>query len=459
MKFIDTKLNKNIIKAIDEIGYKDLTKIQEKTLNYILDKKDVIAMASTGSGKTAAFLLPLINNVDILNKQSQVLIVTPTRELAIQIFNEANKFCRYVKEIKISAVYGGRDIIKQISSIRNKTNIIVGTPGRILDIFKRKQINLKNISSVVLDEADQMLSMGFYKDVKKILTYLNQDIQKLLFSATIDKRVKLVADEIMKDAIYIECKDNDTMLVDKIFQIAINVKEKFKNQCILRILQKEKAKNSIVFCNTKKETTNLYKFLLSNSLKVEMLNSDVEQAQREKVIEKLKNGKLDTIVVTDVLSRGIDINDLELVINYDIPIEVESYVHRVGRTARRGNSGVAYTLYTGKQIEKIREIEQYTHTKMHYQDVPIISKEISGNYPISKRGLYIVTFSLGKKDGIKVKDIVGAISALVGINSSNIGIIEVYEDKTTVEVAKEYLYEIERAFENGSIKGKSVKII
>lgn len=459
MKFIDTKLNKNIIKAIDEIGYKDLTKIQEKTLNYILDKKDVIAMASTGSGKTAAFLLPLINNVDILNKQSQVLIVTPTRELAIQIFNEANKFCRYVKEIKISAVYGGRDIIKQISSIRNKTNIIVGTPGRILDIFKRKQINLKNISSVVLDEADQMLSMGFYKDVKKILTYLNQDIQKLLFSATIDKRVKLVADEIMKDAIYIECKDNDTMLVDKIFQIAINVKEKFKNQCILRILQKEKAKNSIVFCNTKKETTNLYKFLLSNSLKVEMLNSDVEQAQREKVIEKLKNGKLDTIVVTDVLSRGIDINDLELVINYDIPIEVESYVHRVGRTARRGNSGVAYTLYTGKQIEKIREIEQYTHTKMHYQDVPIISKEISGNYPISKRGLYIVTFSLGKKDGIKVKDIVGAISALVGINSSNIGIIEVYEDKTTVEVAKEYLYEIERAFENGSIKGKRVKII
>ena len=459
MKFIDTKLNKNIIKAIDEIGYKDLTKIQEKTLNYILDKKDVIAMASTGSGKTAAFLLPLINNVDILNKQSQVLIVTPTRELAIQIFNEANKFCRYVKEIKISTVYGGRDIIKQISSIRNKTNIIVGTPGRILDIFKRKQINLKNISSVVLDEADQMLSMGFYKDVKKILTYLNQDIQKLLFSATIDKRVKLVADEIMKDAIYIECKDNDTMLVDNIFQIAINVKEKFKNQCILRILQKEKAKNSIVFCNTKKETTNLYKFLLSNSLKVEMLNSDVEQAQREKVIEKLKNGKLDTIVVTDVLSRGIDINDLELVINYDIPIEVESYVHRVGRTARRGNSGVAYTLYTGKQIEKIREIEQYTHAKMHYQDVPIISKEISGNYPISKRGLYIVTFSLGKKDGIKVKDIVGAISALVGINSSNIGIIEVYEDKTTVEVAKEYLYEIERAFENGSIKGKSVKII
>lgn len=459
MKFIDTKLNKNIIKAIDEIGYKDLTKIQEKTLNYILDKKDVIAMASTGSGKTAAFLLPLINNVDILNKQSQVLIVTPTRELAIQIFNEANKFCRYVKEIKISAVYGGRDIIKQISSIRNKTNIIVGTPGRILDIFKRKQINLKNISSVVLDEADQMLSMGFYKDVKKILTYLNQDIQKLLFSATIDKRVKLVADEVMKDAIYIECKDNDTMLVDNIFQIAINVKEKFKNQCILRILQKEKAKNSIVFCNTKKETTNLYKFLLSNSLKVEMLNSDVEQAQREKVIEKLKNGKLDTIVVTDVLSRGIDINDLELVINYDIPIEVESYVHRVGRTARRENSGVAYTLYTGKQIEKIKEIEQYTHTKMHYQDVPIISKEISGNYPISKRGLYIVTFSLGKKDGIKVKDIVGAISALVGINSSNIGIIEVYEDKTTVEVAKEYLYEIERAFENGSIKGKSVKII
>ena len=228
MKFIDTKLNKNIIKAIDEIGYKDLTKIQEKTLNYILDKKDVIAMASTGSGKTAAFLLPLINNVDILNKQSQVLIVTPTRELAIQIFNEANKFCRYVKEIKISAVYGGRDIIKQISSIRNKTNIIVGTPGRILDIFKRKQINLKNISSVVLDEADQMLSMGFYKDVKKILTYLNQDIQKLLFSATIDKRVKLVADEVMKDAIYIECKDNDTMLVDNIFQIAINVKEKLK---------------------------------------------------------------------------------------------------------------------------------------------------------------------------------------------------------------------------------------
>ena len=234
-----------------------------------------------------------------------------------------------------------------------------------------------------------------------------------------------------------------------------------KNECVFRILKKEKAKNSIIFCNTKKKTEDVYRFLLSKKVKLEMLNSDIYQKEREKILKRLKQGKLDTIVVTDVLARGIDIEDLELVINYDIPFENEYYVHRVGRTARKGRSGVAYTLYVGKQKDRIRELEEYTKTKMIYEDVPL-EKNIEDDeikYPVSKRGLYIITFSLGKKDGIKAKDIVGAIESLTGIKSEKIGLIQINEEDSIVEVPKEYVGEITSTFLNSKIKGKNVHII
>ncbi len=461
MKYKETKLNNNIKKAIDELGYIEQTKIQEKTLDLILARKNVVAMASTGSGKTAAFMLPIINNIDVFNKVTQALIITPTRELAIQIVQETRKFCKYMQGINSIAIYGGQELKPQAISLRRGVNIVVATLGRALDLISKKILKLQNVTTLVLDEADEMLSMGFYKEIENILKNINKNTQKLLFSATIDSRVKDIVNKNIKNSIYIECKDNDSLLVDSIRQIAIDVKEKMKNECVFRILKKEKAKNSIIFCNTKKKTEDVYRFLLSKKVKLEMLNSDIYQKEREKILKRLKQGKLDTIVVTDVLARGIDIEDLELVINYDIPFENEYYVHRVGRTARKGRSGVAYTLYVGKQKDRIRELEEYTKTKMIYEDVPL-EKNIEDDeikYPVSKRGLYIITFSLGKKDGIKAKDIVGAIESLTGIKSEKIGLIQINEEDSIVEVPKEYVGEITSTFLNSKIKGKNVHII
>lgn len=463
MKFNETKLNKNIIKAVEELGYDDMTKIQEATIGKILDRKNIVAMSSTGSGKTAAFMLPLISNIDVRNRNTEVLVVTPTRELATQIVLETRKYCKYLHGINSIAILGGQDYRMQAISLRKGIKIVVGTPGRLLDVIKKKMLKTANIKALVLDEADEMLSMGFYEEVNAIFEQINKYSQKLLFSATIDNRVRDIAQKRIKNAEYIECKDNATMLVDNIDQYAIDVKVKMKDECVLRILKKENATNSIVFCNTKKKTEELYKFLKENGIKLEMLNSDFSQEEREAILKKLKAGKLDTIVVTDVLARGIDVEDMNLVINYDIPYENEYYVHRIGRTARNGKSGVAYTLYTGKQIDRIRQLEEYTMTKMEYIDVPKskVAQENFSNleFPLSKRGLYVVTLSLGKKDQIKAKDIVGALGALAGIKSENIGIIEVKEDISTIEISKDYLADVVNAFESGKIKNKDVKII
>lgn len=462
MKYEETKLNENIKKALNELGFINQTKIQKETIDLILEKKNVVAMSSTGSGKTAAFMLPIINNIDVTKKLTQALVITPTRELAIQIVQETRKFCKYMQGINSVAIYGGQDLKSQAINLRRGVKIVVATPGRALDLISKKILKLQSVSTVVIDEADEMLSMGFYKEVEKILNNINKNAQKLLFSATIDNRVKDIVNKNIKDSVYIECKDNSSLLVDNIKQIAIDVKEKMKNECVYRILKKENAKNSIIFCNTKKKTEELYKFLFYRKVKLEMLNSDIRQEDREKILKKLKQGRLDTIVVTDVLARGIDIENLELVINYDIPLENEYYVHRVGRTARKGNEGVAYTLYVGKQKERIKEIEEYTKTNMIYEDVPIDKKTKEDEivyFPLSKRGLYVVTLSLGKSDGIKAKDIVGAIESLTGIKSENIGLIQVNEKNSTVEVQKEYLNEITSAFSNGKIKEKCVHIV
>lgn len=459
MKFIDTNLNENIKRALSDIGFEELTKIQENTIDLILDRKDVIAMSSTGSGKTAAFILPLINNIDVDNKSTQVLVITPTRELAIQIVQETRKFCKYLHGINSIAVYGGQDYKNQAILLRKGVKIVVGTPGRINDLIKKRILRLRNTKALVLDEADEMLSMGFYEEVNSIIESMPNDTQKLLFSATIDNRIKDIANKKIKKAIYVEQKDNATMLVDNIEQIAIDVKEKMKNECTLRIIKKENAKSCIIFCNTKKKTEEVYSYIAKNGIVSDMLNSDIRQEDREKVLKRLKQGKLQAIVVTDVLARGIDVEDLELVINYDIPIENEYYVHRIGRTARKGKSGVAYTLYTGKQIERIEEIESYTSTRMEREDVPLSQSSEEIDLPVSKRGQYILTISLGKKDNIKAKDIIGAIGALTGIKSEKIGLIEVREDTSIIELSKEHVNDVLKAFTNGKIKGKDVHIV
>ena len=461
MKYSEINLKEDIKKALNELGFNLMTKIQEESYEHILNGKDVVGMSSTGSGKTAAFMIPTLERVNVEDKNTQVLVVTPTRELAIQIVQETRKYLKYTQGINALAIYGGQEYKAQAIALRKGVKIVVGTPGRLRDLIKKKILRVDKITTLILDEADEMLSMGFYEEVIEIINKTPKNTQKLLFSATIDNRVKDIAQKNMKKAIYIEAMDNDTMLTDNISQIAIETKEAMKSECVVRIIKKENAHSTIVFTNTKKKTIDIYKYIKASGLKVQMLNSDIEQKDRNRVIKSLKEAKLDVVVATDVLARGIDVKDLELVINYDIPQDNEYYVHRIGRTARTGKSGKAYTLFTGKQIERIREIEEYTKTKFVFEDVPLENSEIIEeiDLPVSKRGLYVLTINLGKKDSIKAKDIIGAIGALTGIKSENIGIIEVGEDKSTIELAKEYVLDVKKAFTNGKIKGKDVNVI
>ena len=462
MKYSEINLKDNIKKALSELGFNLMTKIQEESYEHILNGKDVVGMSSTGSGKTAAFMIPTLERINVEEKNTQVLVVTPTRELAIQIVQETRKYLKYTQGINALAIYGGQEYKAQAIALRKGVKIVVGTPGRLRDLIKKKILKVDKISTLILDEADEMLSMGFYEEVMEIINKTPKNTQKLLFSATIDNRVKDIAQKNMKKAIYIEAMDNDTMLTDNISQIAIETKEAMKSECVVRIIKKENAHSTIVFTNTKKKTIDIYKYIKASGLKVQMLNSDIEQKDRNRVIKSLKEAKLDVVVATDVLARGIDVKDLELVINYDIPQDNEYYVHRIGRTARTGKSGKAYTLFTGKQIERIREIEEYTKAKFNFEDVPLQNSKIDEekiDLPVSKRGLYILTINLGKKDSIKAKDIIGAIGALTGIKSENIGIIEVGEDKSTIELAKEYVLDVKKAFTNGKIKGKDVNVI
>ena len=462
MKYSEINLKEDIKKALNELGFNLMTKIQEESYEHILNGKDVVGMSSTGSGKTAAFMIPTLERVNVEDKNTQVLVVTPTRELAIQIVQETRKYLKYTQGINALAIYGGQEYKAQAIALRKGVKIVVGTPGRLRDLIKKKILRVDKITTLILDEADEMLSMGFYEEVIEIINKTPKNTQKLLFSATIDNRVKDIAQKNMKKAIYIEAMDNDTMLTDNISQIAIETKEAMKSECVVRIIKKENAHSTIVFTNTKKKTIDIYKYIKASGLKVQMLNSDIEQKDRNRVIKNLKEAKLDVVVATDVLARGIDVKDLELVINYDIPQDNEYYVHRIGRTARTGKSGKAYTLFTGKQIERIREIEEYTKAKFNFEDVPLQNSKIDEekiDLPVSKRGLYILTINLGKKDSIKAKDIIGAIGALTGIKSENIGIIEVGEEKSTIELAKEYVLDVKKAFTNGKIKGKDVNII
>ena len=462
MKYSEINLNDNIKKALATLGYETMTKIQEMSYENILSGKDIVGMSSTGSGKTAAFMIPTIENIDIEDKNTQVLVITPTRELAIQIVQETRKFLKYTQGINALAIYGGQEYKAQAISLRKGVKIVVGTPGRIRDLIKKKILKLDKIKTLVLDEADEMLSQGFYEEVMEIISKVPKNVQKLLFSATIDNRVKDIAQKEMKKAIYIEAMDNDTMLTDNITQIAIETKEAMKFECSYRIIKKEDSHSTIVFTNTKKKTIELFKYLKEKNLNVKLLNSDIDQKTRNNVIKELKEDKLDVVVATDVLARGIDIKGLELVINIDIPKDNQYYVHRIGRTARKGNSGVAYILYTGKQIERIKELEEYTKTKFKYEDVPLEeknSKTETINLPISKRGLYILTINVGKKEGIKAKDIIGAIGALTGIKSENIGIIEVKDETSTIELKEEFVLDVKNAFSNGKIKGIDVNVI
>ena len=513
VKFEDLNISENVKRALKEIRYNEMTEIQRQAIPYILEGRDVIGQSQTGTGKTASFSLPVIEKIDKNSKKIQAIILCPTRELAVQVTHAIRRYLKYEDNIKCMSIYGGESIERQILGLKKGVQIIIGTPGRIIDHLRRRTIKLNNVKMVILDEADEMLNMGFEEDIETILRDVPEDRQTILFSATMSKRILEISKKYLSKPknIKIEAKQ---LTVERIKQEAIEVKAKMKDEAVCRILDVVEPKKAVIFCNTKKKVDSLIDILKSRGYNAECLHGDIKQSQRERIMKKVRTGEVNVLVATDVAARGIDVRKLELVINYDIPQELEYYVHRIGRTGRNGNNGIAYTFYTGKEKSKIREIEKYANTKIPEGKIPslkevdsvkcrkfvdnveeiiknksfknteIIDNLLSKKYSLEdiskalatiiyqvqvtptveseivpdEKGNVRLFFSVGKKDKIMVKDIVGCIKAHTALTSETIGRINLLDNFTFVDVPVGYVDEVLKNVKGQVIKGKQVNI-
>ena len=369
---IEPLLDNRIVRAIREMGFEKLSPIQEQAIPYLLQGEDIIGQAQTGTGKTAAFGIPAIQHINPDVKKLQTIILCPTRELAIQAAEELRKIAKYMHGIKVLPVYGGQDISRQIAGLRG-VQIIVGTPGRVMDHMRRHTIKLDMVNMVVLDEADEMLNMGFREDMELILGQIPGEHQTALFSATMPKPILEITDRFQKDAklVKVAAKELTIPLVSQKFY---RVKNQDKDAACVRLLEYYQPKLTLIFCNTKKKVDELADLLKQQGFQAEGLHGDLSQAQRDVAMNRFRNGGASILIATDVAARGIDVDDVEAVINYDIPQDVEYYVHRIGRTGRAGRKGRSFTFANSREIGKIREIERICHTTITEKKLPGAAK-------------------------------------------------------------------------------------
>jgi len=513
LKFEDLVLSEEIKRALRDCEYVEATEIQSETIPHILEGRDIIGQSKTGTGKTASYSLPMLEKVNPKSKKVQAIILCPTRELAVQVTEEIRKFNKYQEGIKCLAVYGGQSIDTQIKMLKKGVQVIVGTPGRVMDHMRRKTLKLDNVNMVVLDEADEMLNMGFEEDIETILKDVPEDRQTLLFSATMNKRILGITKKYLTNPKNIKIKAEE-LTVNNIEQISINIKSNMKDEAVMRLIDAYNPKKALVFCNTKRKVDDLIENLKARGYKAESLHGDIKQNQRDRIMKRLKSGALQLLVATDVAARGIDVEGLELVVNYDIPQEEEYYVHRIGRTGRNGSFGKAFTFVVGKERNKIYSIQKYANTKIKEGKVPTLEevakvrnkhfcadvqkiidknefknkdileellkqndietiaralitmitgkqkqvKEVDINIKKAENGMVKLFLNLGRKDDIRAKDIVGSFSSNVAMSGDEIGKINILDKFTFVEIPAEYVDEVMNGMIGKPIKGKEVNI-
>ena len=369
---IEPLLDNRIVRAIREMGFEKLSPIQEQAIPYLLKGEDIIGQAQTGTGNTAAFGIPAIQHINPDVKKLQTIILCPTRELAIQAAEELRKIAKYMHGIKVLPVYGGQDISRQIAGLRG-VQIIVGTPGRVMDHMRRRTIKLDLVNMVVLDEADEMLNMGFREDMELILGQIPGEHQTALFSATMPKPILEITDRFQNDAKLVKVAAQE-LTIPLVSQKFYRVKNQDKDAACVRLLEYYQPKLTLIFCNTKKKVDELSDLLKEQGFQAEGLHGDLSQAQRDAVMKRFRNGGTSILIATDVAARGIDVDDVEAVINYDIPQDIEYYVHRIGRTGRAGRKGRSFTFANSREIYKIREIERVCHTTITEKKLPGAAK-------------------------------------------------------------------------------------
>ncbi len=369
--FEELDLSKEMKKAIEDIGFEEATPIQSLTIPHVLAGEDVIGQAQTGTGKTAAFGIPVLEKVYVPDNSVQAIVLCPTRELCIQVAEEIVKLSKYMKKVKVLPIYGGQPIGRQIRALNKGVHIVIGTPGRVMDHLQRGTLKLDGVEMVVLDEADEMLDMGFRDDIEEILRFVPKKRQTLLFSATLSKDILRLTKKYQKNPQFLKVPHHH-LSAPKIEQSYFEVNEKMKAELLSRLMDIHDIKLALVFCNTKRRVDRLVKDLKTRGYFVDGIHGDMRQAQRDRVMNKYRNGKIDILVATDVAARGIDVPDVEAVFNHDVPNDTEYYVHRIGRTGRAGKQGRSFTFVSGKEIYKLRDIQRYTKTKIKQERIPSV---------------------------------------------------------------------------------------
>ena len=521
MKFDELNIDERILRAIEDMGFEETSPIQTQAIPAVCEGIDVVGQAQTGTGKTAAYTIPMLMKIDPQIKKPQAIVLCPTRELAVQVAEEIRKLAKYMSDIKVLPVYGGQEIVRQIKSLKTGVQIIVGTPGRVMDHMRRKTVKFDNINMVILDEADEMLDMGFREDMETILTETPEDRQTVMFSATMPKAIMDIARNFQKDARIIKVVRKE-LTVSNIEQFYYEVRPKNKTEVLCRLIDIYNPRLSVVFCNTKRQVDELISELKGRGYFADGIRGDMKQQQRDRVMDDFRSGKVDILIATDVAARGIDVDDVDMVFNYDIPQDEEYYVHRIGRTGRAGRSGMALSFISGKEVYKLKDIERYCKTKILAKPVPSLDdvkntkldnmfdkirqtieeggltdmvnlveehvnqeeytsmdmaaallKMLIGDtldredeveefhFDTDKDDSRMVRLfiNIGKKDKIKPANILGAIAGESGMPGKLVGAIDMMDNYTFVDVPAIHAEKILKAMnDNVQIKGRRVNV-
>lgn len=514
-EFSNLGISKDLVNAVDAAGFEEPTPVQREAIPLLLDGRDLIAQAQTGTGKTAAFALPILQRLAGESRDPRALILAPTRELAIQVAQTFHQFGR-PRGATVLAVYGGQPIDRQLRALRHPVDIIVGTPGRVMDHMRRETLRLSSVSTVVLDEADEMLDMGFVEDIEWILERVPAEHQTALFSATIPERVAQLARRYLRNPARIRIEP-EHVTVPLTEQTYYEVMPRAKLEALTRVLDLEVPTSAIIFCRTKREVDELTEQLQARGYPAEALHGDLSQTQRDRVMARFRSGQDEILVATDVASRGLDVENVSHVINYDIPGDPESYVHRIGRTGRAGRPGIAITLTTPRERRHLREIERATGQRMERRGIPTLQQieererqmlgeslaeiieqedletsmmivdelaayfdpseiaaaaisllmrehgsdqqeEVLAAAGASEPGMTRLYLDLGRTDGIRPMDVVGAIANEAKIPGKSIGQIEITERYTLVDVPAQFSERVIRALDRARLRGKPVHV-
>lgn len=452
--FSSLKLHPALLKNVASLGYQTMTPIQAQSLPFILSGKDVIAQGKTGSGKTAAFGLGLLEKLNVKRFRIQSLILCPTRELADQVAKEIRKLGRAIHNIKVLTLCGGSPFGPQIGSLEHGAHIIVGTPGRVEDHLRKGTLKLDNLNLLVLDEADRMLDMGFQSALDAIIEHTPEQRQTLLFSATFPDQIQSIARRIMNhpERVQVDSTHDSGSIQQHLFKVADNNQ---RVTAVRLLLLKYQPESAVVFCNTKRETQEVADELSEHGFSALALHGDLEQRDRDQTLVRFSSKSISVLVATDVAARGLDIDALDAVINYHIARDLEVHTHRIGRTGRAGSKGIACTLYTEKESYKVAKLEQYLNHSIDTESLPAFS--LLENIPY-KPLMETLQIGGGKKQKVRPGDILGALTGANGITGKQVGKIQIFDNSAYVAVSRDVVRQALKKLTTGKLKGRSFRV-